>query len=185
MTASGAADGSCHVRLPFLLVLGNEVVEESRQPADELAGLPPFVHELDDGGILSRQGLEVRNEVRIGQKPHVKHKIGRTRHSELETEAYEKNQEASLLLSKQRVGVLSQFVDRQGRGIENLIGQFTDWGEKLSFLGDGLAHRPVGIERMGASRLTEAPDEGRLGSLQKPQGNLQAFLLFQLAIDGG
>src|SRR5688572_8794774 len=38
---------------------------------------------------------------------------------------------------------------------------------------------------MRPARLAEAPDKGRFGSLEEPQGNLQAFLFLELVIDGG
>ncbi len=44
--------------------------------------------------------------------------------------------------------MLSQFVNGQRRSIEDVIRQIPDWSEKLTFLCNGLADRPIGIQGM-------------------------------------
>ena len=75
VTSAGASNRNGDVGLPLFLVLRNEKVEKSLQPAQELASFRLGVQELDHARILSCQGLQVRYEMRVRQEANIEYEI--------------------------------------------------------------------------------------------------------------
>ena len=75
MPASGATDANRHVRLPFSLVERQEIREQIRETPQCLLYFRVLPEILHDAPVVTRQTLQFRHEVWIGQMSHVKQSL--------------------------------------------------------------------------------------------------------------
>src|SRR5580658_2910259 len=87
MLAACTAESHSQVTLAFLHIVRQEIQHQLRYPIKELDGLRKLAHKRGYLGVLSGELAELRNKVRIGEKPHIEDHIRVQRHTILESEA--------------------------------------------------------------------------------------------------
>ena len=164
-----AADRYHQVRFPLRQVLRQEVVEQRVQPLVEGVELAVAVDEVDHTAVVAGERPQVRLVVGVGQEAHVEQEIGGTRRAILEAEAHKRDQQVlRFSLLKQPDGMLPQLVNRELRGVENMVGHGADRRKPIALERDRFEHRPVGIERMRPSRLAEPAHQHGVRRFEKP-----------------
>src|SRR5262245_22950993 len=93
VAAPGAADRDGEVGFPLLLVRGQQVVEQRREPGVELADAVGALHVADDVGVepclLAQLGLVMR----VREEAHGEGEVGVARRAVLEAEGHERHGE--------------------------------------------------------------------------------------------
>src|SRR5687767_10945578 len=75
MTPAGATDANRHVRLTFALVLWQQIVKQIAEAVQRFLDLRLRSQVFYDALIVSGERFEVRDEVGIGQMPHIKQQL--------------------------------------------------------------------------------------------------------------
>src|SRR6187399_3247766 len=89
MPPAGAANGDCDVRLAFLFILRNKVVEKAPQMTKKYPGLFLGSHVFDDGRVRTGQAFQVRLKVGVRQEPDVKYQVGIDGRAVLESKTHQ------------------------------------------------------------------------------------------------
>src|ERR1700733_12262169 len=76
MLATGAAKGYRKVALSLLDVMGQQEEQQLRNPVEKLGGLGELADVFRHPRMAAGQVSKFGHEMRIGQKPDVKHQVG-------------------------------------------------------------------------------------------------------------
>src|SRR5437868_2214397 len=166
--ASGASEADGQVALAFADIMRKQVDKQIGDAVDEFLGLREGADVFGHARISARERAELGHEMRIGEKAHIEDQVGIFGNSVLEAEADAGDQDVFVTgFFLEAFGkVRAQFVHVEFRGIDHPVGDGAD-GLKPAALGTQRgAHGRVRAERMRAASLTEAPNQGGVGSLE-------------------
>src|SRR6266481_5470669 len=81
--------------------------------------------------------------------------------------------------------MLPQFMDRELRSIEHVIGHSSDRREQLTLQRDRFENWTVGVQGMRPAGFAEPPYEDGIRRFKKPQRHFERRIFFPLVINGG
>src|SRR5215471_1435185 len=171
VTAPGAADPQRQVALLLALVEREQVVQELSQPRQEPAGLRVLLDVGRDRGVRAGLGLQLRDEVRVGQEAHVEEEVHVVRNAEFVTEGggRDDHPRARGVPDERLLDEGTQLVDGHLARVHDDVGDRAHFLEHRALAPQRLQERPVSRQRVRAPRLGKAADQSLLRSVEEEQ----------------
>ena len=167
VAASGAAHGDRQVRLPLLLVGGDEHGQQVLELVQEGQRLGAVEHVGPHFRLESAVGPQRLVPVGVGQEPAVEHEVDVQGYAVLEAEGHHRGLHgAGLLFGAEHLDQPGpQLVGVELTGVDDQVGPVAEGRQQLPLVGDGVDHPPGGL-RVAAPRPLEPADEDVVGGVQ-------------------